>query len=575
MNPIVLRWRTRSLYEFKIREDTLALTPDLTATQLCYNLAGDNRSLPYRAFSRSQLVSVYDVMVRKYFAKEDRADSTRSRSKEAIAKFKANLDLGEIYAVLQILLVDVPDFLEFRYKTGDPMTSAEIVQWVSGRTCASSPSRSIQFGAAEFSSESEPELSQELVDDLVSLSEEIKEEFHSVAQAHDKSVAIEGRTLLVSLHDDPFHRCYRSDAPTNLYPYQSHFHVDYPTPDGKLCVSRAVEMMHDPDSATPAIALEFTDCATKELALVALSRVKWATTTTPFASPKVADYPRKGNEEQAQNVLWHLQITREMRLDDLCNLILHHLPRPNYRPAYEISPFVKGLNTAQGTRMRIRRCPQWIRRFVAGGKEARGPFYISAFPVQGCGYCQRLDRKLPALEDTVFKFEYHKGIEASLPVSAYPTEMILDGAPSEHDPVLHAVHRIAHRSLDSTSYNSFHGDSVGLSPVYNFTQYLHHIKLNYKNASTDDKVAAFRRLGGIQLYSHGLLHDRVAGSMTQQLYKEEEENEPALDDTHWTQRTILEDLPLQNGAESEADNAKAGLDTCTASAKSILMRSYT
>lgn len=154
------------------------------------------------------------------------------------------------------------------------MTSAEIVEWASGRTCAPSSSRSIQFGAADLSSGLEPESSHELVDDLGSLSEEIKEEFHSVAQIHDKSVATEGRTLLISLHDDPFNRCYHSDSPTNLYPYQSHFHEDYPTPDGKLCVSRAVEMMHDPDSATPAIALEFADCATKELALVSLSRVK-------------------------------------------------------------------------------------------------------------------------------------------------------------------------------------------------------------------------------------------------------------------------------------------------------------
>lgn len=144
--------------------------------------------------------------------------------------------------------------------------------------------------------------------------------------------------------------------------------------------------------------------------------------------------------------------------------------------------------------MRIGRCPQWVQKSVAGGKEARGPFYISAFPIQGCGYCKRLDRKLPVLEDPDFKFEYHKGIQASLPIRAYPSESVLDSAPSEHDPVLHAVHRIAHRSLDSTSYISFHGDSVGLSPVYNFTQYLHHIMDNYKDAPTDDKVAAIRRV---------------------------------------------------------------------------------
>lgn len=273
--------------------------------------------------------------------------------------------------------------------------------------------------------------------------------------------------------------------------------MDYPTPDGKLCVTSPVEMMADPDSAAATIALEFPDCATKELALVALTRVKWATATTPFASPNVANYPKLGNTVQGQNVLWHLQITRETNLDALCNLILHHLPRQDYRPAYEISPFAKGLNTAQSTRMRIERCPRWVQNLVAGGKEARGPFYISAFPVQGCGYCQRLGRKLPDLEDPGFKFEYHKGIPASLPIRAYPDELVLDPIPDvplDYGDVLRSVHRVAHRALENTSYNSFHGDRVGLSPAYNFDQYLKHIMLNYKNASTDDKVAAFRRV---------------------------------------------------------------------------------
>ncbi|KAL8753467.1 MAG: hypothetical protein Q9184_005411 [Pyrenodesmia sp. 2 TL-2023] len=274
----------------------------------------------------------------------------------------------------------------------------------------------------------------------------------------------------------------------------------------------------------PTIALEFSDHATNVLAKLALENVTWRLGEFPWCEFVLRDYPDQQETVEEAKGPFILSMPRSMRLADLCLRILSILPHHDYRPCYEFASAPKALGMTDYTRLLVEDCPPLLCELFAGSPLTRGPLYVTASPVPNCKPCRKigvhLPEYLPELRDRQYEMDFSDGFFANLVISIDQTFLLNQDDQDRGNVVRIPCHM---RSFgDGSLAEVFHMINTNEDAETFYTNHKTWIMNDFQDASTEDKVAAFRQVDVYGSKPMETLVDVLAGRFTRWLHSEEE-----------------------------------------------------
>ncbi|KAL8928239.1 MAG: hypothetical protein Q9208_001949 [Pyrenodesmia sp. 3 TL-2023] len=485
-------------------------------------LAVANQDLPFTAFSSSNIASVYDSLAQRFYADEEAGDPNRLQLKQAVEKFKAELDPFSIHAVLRSVLSDLPDYMAYCHATSKTLKDSEIARWVLREMLMAMDEDPIgrdRHGQMVAYGSGAAHLP---VRDLGSLEEVVKTQSKILAQTYNATTALQEKTLLVKLPKE--YRVGASDPP-------SHLHTFNQLLPGEICITPKRELPQDDDMPQPTIALEFLDRPTKELARVCLAKVLWQKGGHPPAALMVTDYPRHGKTDETCNVIWTVQIIGPMFVKDLALLILNYLPQAGRYAVYEVSPIRSRLNGVHVARLRLERSPEWVARW-ASAPSPPGPFYICAYPLQLCQHCPSRDDRLPELSDADITLDYVDGLNPKMIINSDRNFASFVAENEVPESILEMpatpTYTDDNRSTDHF-FMDFVGEYIKIVPNRMFRFYQKRILECLRDRSADDMIAVYRSANWAHFASCELLFEVWAGQFARRAYAEEENAQPRLE----------------------------------------------